>query len=68
MVSTALQFFKIFVPAPMELETKGAEYVCIDCGQATVLKPRDSVRCSHCGKSILYKARNRSSPVQLLAL
>lgn len=52
----------------MELEARGAEYICIDCEQITTLKPKDSVRCSHCGKNILYKARNRSSPVQLQAL
>ena len=52
----------------MDLELKASEYICIDCKQNTLLKPKDPIRCSHCGKNILYKARDRTTPVQLQAI
>ncbi len=47
---------------------KGAEYICNFCKSITILKPKDPIRCSSCGKNILYKARDKTSPVQLQAI
>lgn len=45
-----------------------SEYICIECKQTTNLGHKDSIRCFHCGKNILYKARDKSVPVQLQAI
>lgn len=52
----------------MNCEAKAAEYLCIECKYLTLLKPKDPIRCSHCGKNILYKTRDKSSTVQLQAI
>jgi DNA-directed RNA polymerase subunit RPC12/RpoP len=52
----------------MDLEIKASEYICVECKQRTDLKPKDPIRCSNCGKNILNKARDRTSPVQLQAI
>ncbi|KAI5150234.1 DNA-directed RNA polymerases I, II, and III subunit RPABC4 [Enteropsectra breve] len=44
------------------------EYHCRYCKNPTYLKRKNPIRCSHCGKSILYKTRNRNNPVQLEAI
>lgn len=45
-----------------------SEYICIDCKKITNLGHKDPIRCSHCGKNILYKARDKTTPVQLQAI
>ena len=35
------------------------EYECGDCGSRCQLKPRDPIRCDHCGYRILYKPRTK---------
>lgn len=52
----------------MNTEVKATEYICIECKQLTQLKLKDPIRCSQCGKNVLYKTRDKSSPVQLQAL
>ena len=49
----------------MEQDAKATEYICLECKHLTTLKPRDPIRCFHCGKNILYKARDKNSPIQL---
>ena len=49
-------------------DTKAFEYICIECRRVTALKPKDPIRCAGCGKNMLYKARDKSNPVQLQAI
>lgn len=49
-------------------EIMDAEYICNFCKNITILKQKDPIRCSSCGKNILYKARDKNSPVQLQAI
>lgn len=58
---------KIFMFPPMDSKST-SEYICIECKQVTNLGHKDSIRCFHCGKNILYKARDKTAPVQLLAI
>ncbi|KAI5170010.1 DNA-directed RNA polymerases I, II, and III subunit RPABC4 [Pancytospora epiphaga] len=49
-------------------ESKGTEYICIECKNITILKQKDPIRCSQCGKNILYKTRDKNAVVQLQAI
>ncbi|KAI4292627.1 DNA-directed RNA polymerases I, II, and III subunit RPABC4 [Pancytospora philotis] len=51
---------------PMGVSANATLYSCSECGGKTQLKPKDSIRCSHCSKSMLFKLRDTSAPSQFL--
>ena len=38
----------------------GTNYLCGDCGVVNEIKPKDPIRCRHCGYRILYKMRTKN--------
>jgi len=52
----------------MNAEGTATEYICMECKHITLLKLKDPVRCSQCGKCILYKTRNKRNPIQMQAI
>ena len=73
MPGSGVEMVEIFASpgSPMNVETadaRASEYVCASCKASVTLKPKDPIRCGNCGKNILYKSRDKNTPVQMRAV